>query len=100
MDVALALKKLGYDPFIPLLFPFFEFACPNELTSQEMLNWELNFIDICDGLVRIRFKDEYGQEIPSSGADEEVDRAKSQNIPVYEFKSIEQMVEYLTKYPI
>lgn len=94
MLMALELKKLGYTPFIPLLFPFFEFSVGNHFSDQEMLEWEISFIENCQLLVRVRFKDSEGKEIPSRGADEEVAKARSLGIPVYIFESIDEMVSF------
>lgn len=98
MLMAAELKKLGYLPFIPLLFPFFEFAVGSQFSDREMLDWELAYIGVCDMLVRIRFRDAYGVEIPSSGADEEVAEARRLNIPVYIFNSIEEMIKHFKEY--
>jgi len=97
MLMAFELKKLGFLPFIPLLFPFFEFAIGNQFSDREMLDWELSYIPVCDMLVRVRFKDENGIEIPSSGADEEVAEARKNNIPVFIFDSIEDMINNFKK---
>jgi len=90
MVVADILKRGGFIPMIPLLLTFFELAFPTYM-EEELLDWELAWLERCDFLVRIRFKDPYGVEIPSSGADLEVSHAQDLGIPVFIFESIEEL---------
>lgn len=92
MIMADILKREGFIPVIPLLLTFFEIAVPTYM-EEELLNWELAWLERCDLLVRIRFKDPYGVEIPSMGADTEVKHAEDHGIPAFIFEDLEELKE-------
>jgi len=48
--------------------------------------------------IRLHFKDDDGNEIYSPGADEEEKYCIENDIPIFHFDTIEQMVDYLIKY--
>lgn len=73
MDVAQELIELGFAPYVPHLSHFMEINHPNHY--ETWMNIDMEFVRKCDYIIRI--------EGESSGADREVELAKSLNIPVF-----------------
>jgi len=82
MDVADELISLGAAPFAPLYSHFQHMAHPRPYS--DWVNLDKEWVKVCDCLLRLPGK--------SSGADEEVELAKSLNKPV--FYSINELVNY------
>ena len=71
------LAKAGFVPYSPHFAILADISCGG-LDYEDWLLLDFRWIDRCDALVRI--------EGPSSGADREVEYAKSKNIPTYTWK--------------
>jgi hypothetical protein len=82
MVVGDILMTMGFVPFMPLMTHFF-----NKQFSKDYETWmeyDLEWLDSCDCVLRLEGK--------SSGADREVEHAKSKNIPV--FYSLLELIEF------
>lgn len=96
MDVAHELLNRGYAPFVPTLSHYMELRNPRP--SHDWLKLDFEYLVLCDVLIRIKpMKD--GVEIKSPGADEEEALARKNSIPVFIFKSIAEMIDYLDERP-
>jgi len=73
MDVANELMDLGFNPFIPLLYHFQHIINPRPY--EDWIKFDLEWLSKCDCVLRL-----IGE---SSGADDEVAKAKELGIPVY-----------------
>ena len=85
MDAWEELFNLGYAPFIPHTSHFIHMV--HEHPYLEWLDYDNEWVPVCNVLLRIPGK--------SSGADKEVELAKSLGIPV--FYSIEELHKYFLK---
>ena len=83
------LMDNGFVPFAPLENHFSEIY--RHRRENEWLNWDLEWLSVCDILVRIRAFYSNGNEIPSAGVDIEVERANNLNIPVFVFENIDHL---------
>lgn len=97
VDVKHILLKLGQIPFAPLLGHFFELIYPQNRYNYNMLEWDLEWLKVCDMVVRIHSKYDNGDEIPSSGAERECEEAKSLGIPVIQFNDINELKKFFNK---
>ena len=79
------LLELGLAPFCPHLFHFWHLLFPH--SYQEWLDLDNQFVICCDALLRIPGR--------SDGADQEVELARRNNIPV--FYTIEQLLTWAKK---
>jgi hypothetical protein len=87
------LMDHGYIPISPLLFHYInEFR---ERPYEEIMEYDFQILDMCEVVIRIRPLDEEGEEIPSSGADREMEQAQLSKKRYYEFSSINELKEYL-----
>jgi nucleoside 2-deoxyribosyltransferase len=86
------LMDYGFVPFAPLESHFGEIM--RARTEHEWLQWELEWLDVCDILVRIRPVDKDGIEIVSTGSDGESDRAAELKIPSFSFRNLEELEEW------
>ena len=77
-----SLLDYGFIPFVPHVSHFWHTMIPN--AYEKWLEWDFEWIKVCDGLVRLPGK--------SSGADKEVELAKSLGMPV--FFSIQEVLDY------
>ena len=67
------LVDVGFAPYIPHLTHFWHLVCPRPY--EEWLDLDNQFLPCCDAVLRL--------EGESSGADKEVELAKSLGIPVF-----------------
>lgn len=95
MDVADLLMTYGYTPFVPLLYHFQHTVHPRP--DKEWLYLDLEWLKVCDLMVRIRPLDSSGNQIVSIGADLEEATAIKNNIPVVSFENIQELKRYLEK---
>lgn len=65
--------KLGHTPFVPHLCHFWDKKFPHDY--QYWIDFDLSWLEECDALIRLPGE--------SSGADNEVKKALSLNIPVF-----------------
>jgi len=84
------LMNLGFWPYVPLLTHFMELYSHRE--EKQWLELDFVFLKTCDALLRLKPVDENGVEIPSIGADLEVQLAIDSGIPV--FYSIEDLNDW------
>jgi hypothetical protein len=89
LDAFDILLNNGFIPFAPLLNHFLEIT--HHHTEQEWYNWDLEWLKMCDIMVRIRPLNGIGEEIPSTGADNEERKANEWGIPVHTFKNLEEL---------
>jgi len=82
LDAANELITEGFAPFAPLLFHFQHMIHPQG--HETWLELDVEWLSVCDGVLRL-----LGE---SSGADMEVEFARSNEIPV--FYTIGQVCEY------
>lgn len=73
MDMCNTLINLGYAPFCPHLTHFLHIN--NPLPYEKWLELDIEYLKICDGLIRMEGK--------SEGADKEVEFANENNIQVF-----------------
>ena len=97
MDVAQELMSRGYAPYTPLLTHYQHVRHPRQEEDRYKLDNE--FLALCDAVIRIK-PIKNGKEITSTGADKEEVYARSLNIPVFSFNTIEEMMKYLDDYPL
>jgi hypothetical protein len=90
LDMAQNLLDEGYFPYPPLLNHFQEIY--SNRTEHEWLKLDFVFLKVCDAVLRLFPLDKDGKEIPSSGADQEIELAIKEGIPV--FYSIEELNDY------
>jgi hypothetical protein len=88
------LRDLGFYPIAPLLAHHLNLY--RQRPHGEWLEYDLITISYCQVVIRIRPKVN-GVEIPSSGADLETAEAKRLGLEYYEFESVEEMKNFLTK---
>lgn len=92
LEVADILMNFGYAPYTPILTHFQHLKHPRK--EIEWLNLQKIYLNVCDLLIRIR-PHKNGVEIPSPGADGEEKYAKELNIPIFNFKNIEELKTFL-----
>jgi len=97
MDVAHELLNRGYAPFTPTLSHYMELRNPRP--EHDWLKLDFEFLVLCDVLIRIR-PEKNGEEIISKGANMEEELARKTGIPVFSFKTIEEMCMYLDERPL
>jgi len=96
LDAMKILMDNGFVPFAPLLTHFCEIHHGSE--SLDWFGWELEWLKLCDVLVRIRPDDKDGNEIPSPGSDIEVETAYQNAVTVYNLKNLDELEEWAQKY--
>lgn len=84
------LMDYGYIPYVPLLSHFQDIY--KQRTEHEWLKIDYSWLKCCNAVLRLRPVYTNGKEIPSCGADKEVELAQKNNIPV--FYSIEELNDY------
>ena len=89
LDAFDILFNNGFVPFAPLLDHFLEIY--HHRPEKDWYDWDLEWLKMCDIMVRIRPLNENGEEIPSVGADNEEKKANEWGIPVYTFKNLEEL---------
>ncbi len=82
--------------FAPLIQHFAEIY--NSRPENEWFTWDLEWLKCCDFLVRIRPTDGDGIEVPSKGSDIEEQTAIDNDMPVYNFPSVEKLKFWLINY--
>jgi len=96
-DVSNELMDRGYAPFVPILYHF-QHEYKNR-SEEEWLDLELEYLRVCDLVIRIVPIID-GEELISNGANLEERAAKLCNIPVLRFNTIEEMCAYLDYFNI
>lgn len=89
IDAWHVLRDKGFIPIAPLLTHFINEI--KERTHTEWLEYDFEILRVCQMVVRLRPVDEFGDEIPSTGADMEEAEAKRLGLQYYEFKAVEEM---------
>jgi len=92
LDAMHILMDNGFTPFIPLLNHFAEVH--NHRPESEWFSWDLEWLKMCDALIRIVPIDDNGVTIPSPGADEEEALAISLGIPAYRVKDLQELSDW------
>jgi hypothetical protein len=82
IDAGDALISNGFAPFIPLLYHFQHLVHPRP--NSDWMNIDLEWVKACDALLRLPGI--------SDGADQEVDCAKQNGIPV--FYNLEDLIKF------
>lgn len=80
-------------PFSPLLSHFLEIH--KHRNDEDWLKWDLEWLEVCDILIRFKPVDENGNEVTSNGADIEEETAKKLKIPIYIFKDLKELKFWL-----
>ena len=96
LDAQKVLMDKKFVPFAPLLAHFA--AIHHHRPEREWLSWDLEWLKTCDFVVRIRPTDGDGIEVYSNGSDIEEKTAGDNNIPVYNFESVEELKIWLITY--
>ena len=89
------LRDYGFIPIAPLLTHYMNEV--RERSHAEWLEYDFEILKMCHGIIRLRPKDNFGNEIPSKGADMEQEEAINLGIPVFSFDTIEDLKNYLEK---
>lgn len=90
LKTAEELIDLDYIPYTPLLTHFQEIY--SSKSEHVWLKIDFAFLKTCDAVLRLKPLGKDGKEIPSAGADQEVELAKECGIPV--FYSIEELNDF------
>lgn len=91
LDALHVLFENGFVPFSPLLNHYAEIH--KHKSEEDWFNWDLEWLRMCDVLVRIRPIID-GKEIPSPGSDIEQKEAKKLNLLVFDFNTIEELKKW------
>ena len=89
IDAFHILMDMGLVPIAPLLSHYINEV--RERAHGEWLTYDFEIIGTCQVMVRIRPKDNFGVEIPSTGADMETEEAKRLGLEYYEVNSAEEI---------
>lgn len=89
LDAFDTLLKAGHTPFAPLFLHYLDIVHPQQY--DVLLDWCLQWLVECDLLIRFRSLDGDNEEIYSYGADIEMTAAEEYNIPVYEFRDLNEL---------
>lgn len=97
IDIAYQLLIMGFNPYVPLFNHYIQVDHPNIDTDLKFdwLEIDKAWLKECDIVFRFHPKDNFDIFIPSPGADEEEKYAQELEIPVFNFKSISEMVEFV-----
>lgn len=87
------LLDYGFVPFAPLENHFNEIY--KHRPEREWLEWELEWLEVCDIFIRLRPSYENGKEILSSGSDIEEAHAKKYGIPIFNFENIDELEDWV-----
>lgn len=98
IDASHILMNNGYAPYTPLLSHFQEMV--HTRPEKDWMNLDLEYLKICDAVFRIIPIDDDGNIIPSRGADLEEKIAKENNIPIFFFKSVDDLKKQLNNIKI
>ena len=82
----------GFTPFAPLENHFNEIHHHRE--EHEWFAWDLEWLEVCNILVRIHPVYDNGEEIPSIGSEKEEEHAKKCGIPVFHFDTVQDLNEW------
>jgi len=91
-DAAYHLLKMGYNPFAPLYNHYVQERHPDLDGTFNWLDVDLDWLAVCDMMVRLYPIDKNGKIIPSIGADREEKFAIDNGIPVFKFDTINDMI--------
>ena len=92
IDAAEILFNHGYAPHVPLYNHYQHVRHPRP--PKDWLKLDYEFLYICDILVRIK-PEINGKEISSEGANQEEQWANTLGIPVFTFKTLVELSEFL-----
>jgi hypothetical protein len=95
IDAFHILMDLGFIPIAPLLFHYINEV--RERPHGEWLEYDLEIIATCQMMIRIRPRDEFNAEIPSTGADRETIEATKLGLEYYEVNSAEEIKTLFNK---
>lgn len=90
------LMDYGFVPFAPLENHYSEIL--KHRPEHEWFQWDLEWLGVCNILVRIRVFDKNGDEIPSTGSDKEMQFAREHGITIYEFKDLGELESWCKYY--
>ena len=93
VEAAGGLLKLGFNPFTPLLSHYITIFA-KDMDDFPWLEVDIEWLKMCDLVVRLHPKDAKGIDIPSPGADEEEEYSKANGIPLFHFDTIPEMIRY------
>jgi nucleoside 2-deoxyribosyltransferase len=79
----------GFAPFAPLENHYSEIY--RHRPEHDWFEWDLEWLSVCNILVRIRVFDKNGNETPSPGSDQEMQFALDHGITIYEFNSLDEL---------
>lgn len=86
------LMDYNFVPFAPLLNHFG--AIYHYRDEKEWFDWDIEWLKVCDILIRIRPEDEEGIEIPSGGADIEEKIAHKYGLLVFNFNNLNELRDW------
>ena len=91
-DAAYHLLKMGFNPYAPLYCHFIQKDHTDINVAFPWLEIDKEWLSHCDIIIRLHFKHDNGNEIFSTGADEEERFAQENGIPIFHFDTLEEMV--------
>jgi nucleoside 2-deoxyribosyltransferase len=86
------LLDYGFIPFAPLETHFAEIY--RHRPEHDWFQWDLEWLSVCDIIVRIRAFDSEGNQIISNGSDQEMDFARQKGITVYDFNDLTELRDW------
>lgn len=86
------LMDYNFVPFAPLLNHFG--AIYHYREEKEWFKWDIEWLKVCDILIRIRPKDDEGNEILSEGADLEEKKANELGLLVFNFNNLNELRDW------
>jgi hypothetical protein len=90
LDMSHTLLQLGFAPYTPLLTHFQQIRWQSH--EELIMDLDINYLLVCNAILRLKPLDKLGIEIPSKGADLEESTAKLHKIPV--FYNLEDLCKY------
>ena len=93
VEAAAELLKLGFNPYAPLLSHYIS-TFAKDMDQFPWVEVDIEWLKICDLVIRLHPKDIKGNDIPSKGADEEEVYARKNGIPLIHFDTISEMIRY------
>jgi len=97
VEAAAELLKLGFNTFTPLLSHYISIFA-KDMDDFPWLEVDIEWLKLCDLVVRIHPKDSDGNYIQSPGADEEEKYANEHEIPLFHFDTIPEMIRYFQRF--
>lgn len=98
MDACYYLIMMGFNPYMPIYHHFVQ-KQHKDMHVSSSFDWvgeiDLPWLMNCDMAVRIHPRDKFGIEISSPGADQEQEFCEKNNIPMFHFDNLDQMIEHM-----